>query len=123
MPNIVSTVTVVQASDVAFKVANLTHPALIGKLFYRVLGGVLEVHCQAKLNSAVTSGAMLGTVPVTLGVSAMGLLYRYTSDADTSPDIRRCTINTTGVITNTSGLAFNIGYTLMFDMTIPIGST
>ena len=119
MANIISTVKAVQQGDVTFKAAQIAHPALSGKVLYRELGGMLEVSCQVKLGEAVTSGAVLCTIPTSC-VPAIGLMYRYTSDADTAPDVRQCKISSTGVISNTSGLAFNVGYTMVFSVTTPL---
>ena len=115
MPNIVQTVKVVQASDLAFKDVTTVHPALVGKLKYQALGSRLVVECQVKLTAAVTSGAVLGTIPVQC-LPAVGTLLRYTSDTDTAPDMRQCRIGAGGVITNTSGLAFNAGHTLLLNL-------
>ena len=111
MPNIVSSVMVVQQQDLQWNVSTSTHPALAGKLFYRNLGGMLEVRCQSKLTSAITSGAVLGTISLQC-LPAFGTVNRYTADTDTTPDVRRCNISADGVLTNSSGLAFNAGHTL-----------
>ena len=115
MPNIVSIVRVVQTSDIELNVAQLTHPAFAGKLLYRKLGGRLEVFCQVKLQAAVASGSVLGNIPVSC-VPAIGTVHRYTADNDTAPDIRQCKIDAHGVITNTSGLAFSIGHTVVVQL-------
>lgn len=115
MPNTVSIVRVVQASDIELKFAQLTHPALAGKLLYRSLGGRLEVFCQVKLQATLASGSVLGSIPASC-VPAIGTVYRYTADNDTAPDVRQCKISANGVITNTSGLAFSIGHTLILQL-------
>lgn len=118
MANIVSSVMVVQQQDLQWKVSTSTHPALAGKLFYRNLGGMLEVRCQSKLTSAITSGAVLGTIPLQVQAS-LGTISRFTTDADTTPDVRRCSISSAGVLTNSSGLAFNIGYIIDLQLATP----
>ena len=115
MPSIVNTVKVLQESDLAFKVAAVAHPALLGKLEYQTIGGKLVVECQVKLMTTLASGAVLGTIPVQC-LAAIGTLQRYTSDTDTAPDVRQCRISSSGVITNTSGLAFSSGYTLLLNL-------
>ena len=118
MPNIVKSVAVMQPQDLAWQLATSTHPAIAGKLYYRKLGGMLEVMCQVNLAAAVTSGAVLGSIPVRC-IADLGTLQRYTSSTDTSPDVRRCSISSDGVITNTSGLAFVAGYTLSLSLITP----
>ena len=115
MPNIVNTATVVLPQDLAWQLATSTHPAIAGKLYYRKLGGMLEVLCQAAIGAPVNSGAVLGSIPVSCS-AALGTLQRYTSSTDTTPDVRRCSISSAGVITNTSGLAFAAGYTLLLSL-------
>ena len=115
MPNIVNTVTVVLPQDLAWQLATSTHPAIAGKLYYRKLGGMLEVMCQVNLTAAVTSGAVLGSIPVSC-IAALGTLQRYTSTSDTTPDVRRCSINEFGLVTNSSGLAFSAGHTLVLSV-------
>ena len=115
MYNIVNTVTVALPQDLAWQLATSTHPAIAGKLYYRKLGGMLEVMCQVNLTAAVTSGAVLGSIPVSC-IAALGTLQRYTSSTDATPDVRRCSISSAGVITNTSGLEFASGDTLSLSL-------
>lgn len=115
MPNIAKIVTVMQQQDVAWQSAISAHPAIAGKLFYRNLGGMLEVMCQATLNASVTSGAVLGSIPLSC-IAGLGTLQRYTSTSDTTPDVRRCSINEFGLVTNSSGLAFSAGHTLVLSV-------
>lgn len=77
-----------QPKDLDWQLATSTHPAIAGKLYYRKLGGKLEVMCQATLTAAVTSGAVLGSIPVSCS-AALGTLQRYTSSTDATPDVRR----------------------------------
>ena len=104
-----------QSKYLDWQLADSTHPALAGKLFYRNLGGMLEVMCQATLNAPVNSGAVLGSIPVSC-IAALGTLQRYTSTSDTTPDVRRCSINEFGLVTNSSGLAFSAGHTLVLSV-------
>lgn len=119
MPSIVNIVKVVQEIDLRYTAALTAHPALVGHLRHQKLGNMLNVFCQVKLGQPIANGAILGQIPAQC-VPALGTLYRYTSDNDTAPDVRQCRINASGSITNTSGLNFSAGHTILLSLTTPL---
>ena len=116
------TVVMMQLYDVTWNEAPLQPTATQNAIRYRKLDGLLEITCNIKLTGSVASGATLcvlhvGMRPIS---SAIGTLYRYTSDTDTTPDVRKCTLGVDGKLVNTSGLAFITGYTIQVRLEVAI---
>lgn len=113
---------------VSFKPVPSSHPAFGGGILIRTLGNAVELYAQVTLTASVLAGAKIAELPAAalIGVASVypvsGEMLRYTSAADTTPDVRRCLLKQDGFLYNASGFALSAGQIVILKLTLITGT-